>query len=102
MLLERNPLSARADCDERLFWAKLRLGNAYKVQERYEIALDTIREGLAIILKSDPPNWYHIVGVEDLIATVMTAQGKTEEANEITRRLATLKETLEEVSTDVA
>ncbi len=91
-----------ADCNERLFWAKIRLGNAYKVQERYEIALDTFREGLAIILKSDSPNWYHIVGVEDLIATVLTAQGKTEEADEITRRLATLKETLEEVSTDIA
>ncbi len=91
-----------ADSDERLFWAKIRLGKAYKVQERYEIAIDTFREGLQIILKSDSPNWYHIVGVEDMIATVLTAQGKTEEADEITRRLATLKETLEEVDTDVA
>ncbi len=92
-----------AQDDEREFWACMRLGISYLKQEQWDKAMNYIRTSQRIILQCDSPNWKHVIYIEEKIAEILTAQGNTEEADEITRRIATIKETMDcaqEESTD--
>jgi len=75
-------------------FALFEYGKAQILMGRPDEGLATLEQVLQIATDDDPKDFELIVDVETRMATVMRSQGRAEEADEITRRLASVSEVL--------
>lgn len=71
-------------------------GKAQVLQEKYDEGLNTLEQVLSVATDEDLKDFEVIVEIETSIAAVMRIQGRDTEADEIDRRLASVRETLED------
>lgn len=71
-------------------------GKAQVLQEKYDEGLNTLEQVLSVATDEDLKDFEVIVEIETSIAAVMRIQGRNTEADEIDRRLASVRETLED------
>ena len=75
-------------------FALFEYGKAQILLNRFDDGLSTLDQVLQTATDEDPKDFELIVDVETRMASVMRAQGRIEEADEIMRRLATVSEVL--------
>ncbi len=90
-----------AQNEGREFWACWELGLSFLKQGRLDEALEKLRRSLRIELNGEESDWNHVVDIEESIAEVFKARGEMAKADEILRRIATLKEILEEKEPEI-
>jgi len=76
-------------------WARYRMGCAKILIGELDEAEDELREALSMNASSNDVDWDLALEVEQEIVKVLITKGRVAEADEITRRLANLKEILE-------
>ena len=78
-------------------WARYRMGCAKILIGELEEAEDELREALSMNASSNDVDWDLALEVEQEIVKILITKGRVSEADEITRRLANLKDILEDV-----
>ena len=81
-----------AEDDFHLMWANARMGLAKKALEEFDAALDYLATAKSMMVHRDNPPWRAIVKLEKQVASIYVIKGQISEANEIERRIETLKE----------
>jgi tetratricopeptide (TPR) repeat protein len=76
-------------------WARYRMGCAKVLVGELDEAEDELRQALSMNASSSDVDWDLAVEVEQEIVKILITKGRVAEANEITRRLASLKEVIE-------
>lgn len=71
------------------------MGLAKKILGKYDEALAYFIESKTYLLAERPTEWGTLVRLEKLVAEVFEAQGATEEAIEVLRRIRVIEETLD-------
>ncbi|MCX6428441.1 MAG: tetratricopeptide repeat protein [Actinobacteria bacterium] len=84
--------------ERREIYALLEYGKAQVLLGKAEAGIATLEEVLQNATEDEPKDFELIVEVEKRIATVMRAQGRIAEADEIERRLAAVSDVLDEDS----
>jgi hypothetical protein len=69
-------------------------GKAQVLLENYEEGLNTLDQVLTVATDEDPKDFEFIVDIETSMAAVMRIQGRNTEADEIDRRLISVREAL--------
>ena len=83
--------------------ALFEFGKAQVLLEQYDEGLATLDQVLTVATVEDPKDFDFIVDIETSIAAVMRIQGRNTEADEIERRLVSVRETLsDEVEGEVS
>ena len=77
-------------------WARYRMGCAKVLIGELDVAEEELREALSMNASSSDVDWDLAVEVELEIVKILITKGRVSEADEITRRLANLKEILED------
>ena len=77
-------------------WARYRMGCAKVLIGELEVAEEELREALSMNASSSDVDWDLAVEVELEIVKILITKGRVAEADEITRRLANLKDILED------
>jgi tetratricopeptide (TPR) repeat protein len=77
-------------------FASFEFGKAQILLEKYDDGLATLENVLAIVSEDEPKDFEFIVDIESRIAKIMRMQGRTDEADEIERRLKSVQEALED------
>ena len=77
-------------------WARYRMGCAKVLLGELDIAEEELREALSMNASSNDVDWDLAVEVELEIAKILITKGRVAEADEITRRLANLRDILED------
>jgi len=77
-------------------WARYRMGCAKILIGELDVAEEELREALSMNASSSDVDWYLAVEVELEIVKILITKGRVAEADEITRRLANLKDILED------
>jgi len=78
-------------------WARYRMGCAKVLIGELDAAEEELREALSMNASSSDVDWDLAVEVELEIVKILITKGRVAEADEITRRLANLKDILEDV-----
>ena len=81
-----------AEDDFHLMWSNARMGLAKKALEEFDAALDFLATAKSMMVHRDNPPWRAIVKLEKQVASIYVIKGQLAEANEIERRIETLKE----------
>ena len=76
-------------------WAHYRLACAQILMGELEDAEEHLRTAISMNTSSCEPDWDLALDAESAVADIYTTQGRTEEADEINRRLKTLEEIME-------
>jgi tetratricopeptide (TPR) repeat protein len=79
-------------------FAQFEFGKAQILLEKFDDALATLEQVLSVVSEDEPKDFEFIVDVETRIAKIIRMQGRTDEADEIERRLKSVQETLDEES----
>ena len=79
-------------------FAQFGYGKAQILLEKFDDALATLEQVLSVVSEDEPKDFEFIVDVETRIAKIIRMQGRTDEADEIERRLKSVQETLDEES----
>ncbi len=79
-------------------FAQFEYGKAQILLEKFDDALATLEQVLSVVSEDEPKDFEFIVDVETRIAKIIRMQGRTDEADEIERRLKSVQETLDEES----
>ena len=77
-------------------FAQFEYGKAQILLEKFDDALATLEQVLSVVSEDDPKDFEFILDVETRIAKIIRMQGRTDEADEIERRLKSVQETLDE------
>ncbi len=77
-------------------FAQFEYGKAQILLEKFDDALATLEQVLSVVSEDEPKDFEFIVDVETRIAQIIRMQGRTDEADEIERRLKSVQETLNE------
>ena len=77
-------------------FAQFEYGKAQILLEKFDDALATLEQVLSVVSEDEPKDFEFIVDVETRIAKIIRMQGRSEEADEIERRLKSVQETLDE------
>lgn len=77
-------------------FAQFEYGKAQILLEKFDDALATLEQVLSVVSEDEPKDFEFIVEVETRIAKIIRMQGRTDEADEIERRLKSVQETLNE------
>jgi tetratricopeptide (TPR) repeat protein len=77
-------------------WARYRMGCAKVLIGELDVAEDELREALSMNASSPDVDWDLAVEIEEEIVKILITKGRVLEADEITRRLANLKDILED------
>lgn len=77
-------------------FALFEYGKAQILLEKYDDGLATLENVLAIVSEDEPKDFEFILDIETRISKIMRMQGRNDEANEIERRLKSVREALEE------
>ena len=77
-------------------WARYRMGCAKVLIGELDVAEEELREALSMNASSSDVDWDLAVDVELEIVKILITKGRVAEADEITRRLANLKDILED------
>ena len=77
-------------------FAQFEYGKAQILLEKFDDALATLEQVLSVVSEDEPKDFEFIVDVETRIAKIIRMQGRTDEADEIERRLKSVQETLHE------
>jgi tetratricopeptide (TPR) repeat protein len=77
-------------------FAQFECGKAQILLEKFDDALATLEQVLSVVSEDEPKDFEFIVDVETRIAKIIRMQGRTDEADEIERRLKAVQETLDE------
>ena len=77
-------------------WARYRMGCAKVLIGELDVAEEELREALSMNASSSDVDWDLAVDVEQEIVKILITKGRVAEADEITRRLANLKDILED------
>ena len=77
-------------------WARYRMGCAKILIGELDQAEEELREALSMNASSNDVDWDLAVEVELEIVKILITKGRVSEADEITRRLANLKDILED------
>ena len=77
-------------------FAQFEYGKAQILLEKFDDALATLEQVLSVVSEDEPKDFEFIVDVETRIAMIIRMQGRTDEADEIERRLKSVQETLDE------
>jgi tetratricopeptide (TPR) repeat protein len=77
-------------------FAQFEYGKAQILLEKFDDALATLEQVLSVVSEDEPKDFEFIVDLETRIAKIIRMQGRTEEADEIERRLKSVQETLNE------
>ena len=77
-------------------WARYRMGCAKVLIGELDVAEEELREALSMNASSSDVDWDLAVEVEIEILRILITKGRVAEADEITRRLANLKDILED------
>ena len=76
-------------------WAHYRLACAQILMGELEYAEEHLRTSISMNTSSCQPDWDLALDAESAVADIYTTQGRTEEADEIVRRLKTLEEIMD-------
>ena len=77
-------------------WARYRMGCAKFIIGELDEAEEELRQALSMNASSNDVDWDLALEVEEEIVKILITKGRVSEADEITRRLANLKEILED------
>ena len=77
-------------------FAQFEYGKAQILLEKFDDALATLEQVLSVVSEDEPKDFEFIDDVETRIAKIIRMQGRTDEADEIERRLKSVQETLDE------
>lgn len=77
-----------------LIWGKARLGVAMRVQGKLDEAMKLVTEAKSTLVHSDDFEWKQVLELETERLLIFTMQGNDEEVVELTRRIASLSETV--------
>ena len=77
-------------------WARYRMGCAKVLIGELDVAEEELREALSMNASSNDVDWDLAVEIELEIVKILITKGRVAEADEITRRLANLKDILED------
>ena len=77
-------------------WARYRMGCAKVLIDELDVAEEELREALSMNASSNDVDWDLAVEVELEIVKILITKGRVAEADEITRRLANLRDILED------
>jgi tetratricopeptide (TPR) repeat protein len=77
-------------------FAQFEYGKAQILLEKFDDALATLEQVLSVVSEDEPKDFEFIVDVETRIAKIIRMQGRTDEADEIERRLRAVQEALED------
>ena len=77
-------------------FAQFEYGKAQILLEKFDDALATLEQVLSVVSEDEPKDFEFIVDLERRIAKIIRMQGRTDEADEIERRLKSVQETLNE------
>ena len=77
-------------------FAQFEYGKAQILLEKFDDALATLEQVLSVVSEDEPKDFEFIVDLETRIAKIIRMQGRTNEADEIERRLKSVQETLNE------
>lgn len=77
-------------------FAQFEYGKAQILLEKFDDALATLEQVLSVVSEDEPKDFEFIVDVETRIAKIIRMQGRTDEADEIERRLKSVQQTLDE------
>ena len=77
-------------------FAQFEYSKAQILLEKFDDALATLEQVLSVVSEDEPKDFEFIVDVETRIAKIIRMQGRTDEADEIERRLKSVQETLDE------
>ncbi len=77
-------------------FAQFEYGKAQILLEKFDDALATLEQVLSVVSEDESKDFEFIVDVERRIAKIIRMQGRTDEADEIERRLKSVQETLDE------
>ena len=77
-------------------FAQFEYGKAQILLEKFDDALATLEQVLSVVSEDEPKDFEFIVDLETRIAKIIRMQGRTDEADEIERRLKSVQETLDE------
>jgi tetratricopeptide (TPR) repeat protein len=75
-------------------YARGSLGQALRLQKRYEEAEEHLRRSLELLTLEGNRDWLNIIEANQELAAVLFAQGKNGEAKEILERISTIEETI--------
>ena len=75
--------------------ARYRLGCAQVLIGELDEAVDQLRQAITMNTNANSPDWDLALDAESAVADIYTTQGRTEEADEIVRRLKTLEEIMD-------
>jgi tetratricopeptide (TPR) repeat protein len=79
-------------------FAQFEFGKAQILLEKFDDALGTLEQVLSIVSEDEPKDFEFIVDVETRIAKIIRMQGRSDEADEIERRLKAVQDALEDES----
>lgn len=77
-------------------FAQFEYGKAQILLEKFDDALATLEQVLSVVSEDEPKDFEFIVDVETRIAKIIRMQGRTDEADEIERRLKSVQAMLDE------
>ena len=77
-------------------FAQFEYGKAQILLEKFDDALATLEQVLSVVSEDEPKDFEFIVDLETRIAKIIRMQGRTDEADEIERRLKSVQATLDE------
>ncbi|MSY81542.1 MAG: tetratricopeptide repeat protein [Actinobacteria bacterium] len=77
-------------------FAQFEYGKAQILLEKFDDALASLEQVLSVVSEDEPKDFEFIVDVETRIAKIIRMQGRTDEADEIERRLKAVQEALED------
>ena len=77
-------------------FAQFEYGKAQILLEKFDDALATLEQVLSVVSEDEPKDFEFIVDVETRIAKIIRMQVRTDEADEIERRLKSVQETLDQ------
>jgi tetratricopeptide (TPR) repeat protein len=87
---------ATAHDQRRLTYASFELGRAQVLSGEVEEGLSTLERVLDVATESEPRDFEFIVAIEKRIAEILHSMGRSDEALEIERRIASVSEILED------
>lgn len=77
-------------------FALFEYGKAQILLEKFDDGLATLEQVLSVVSEDEPRDFEFIIDVESRIAKIVRMQGRTDEADEIERRLKSVQEMLED------
>ena len=77
-------------------FAQFEYGKAQILLEKFDDALATLEQVLSVVSEDEPKDFEFILDLETRIAKIIRMQGRTDEADEIERRLKAVQEALED------